>query len=73
MKTTLINCFFSTYLLFIKLIRYYSFILAQHCTEHECTANDVNSHCNVLQCECNDGFHADESSKKCVKGTYHND
>ena len=58
---------------FISLIRYYLFILAQHCTEHECFANDVHSHCNVLQCECNEGYIADESSNKCVEGMNHND
>ena len=63
--------FFLREWIFTSLIRYYLFILAQPCTDHECAANDVNSHCNVLQCECNDGFHADES--RCVKGMYHND
>ena len=52
---------------------YYLFILAQHCNDQDCTDNDVNSHCNVFQCECNNGFHAHESSLVCLKGMYHND
>ena len=46
------------------------------CTgDGNCTAVDVNSHCNTdtSVCKCNKGFTDDEASNKCVKGMYHND